>query len=138
MADLVITVASVAPGSNPTYFKDNVAGETITAGMPVYLKAADQKWYKAKASVTIAEASVRGVSLHGALANQPLVVQSGGQVTIGATIAAGVFYYCSAAAFGGICPVADLASGNFVTALGYGVSTALLQIQPIVTGQTLA
>lgn len=138
MADLSVTAATVALSSGAQVF--GVAGETITAGMPVYLKASDSRLWKAQADGTAAEAEAVGISLHASLAGQPLAYAPHGSViNIGATTAAGVFYYVSTAA-GGIAPVADLASTNKVTIVGYatGTSGAVFNVRTIVTGSSLA
>lgn len=137
MADLTITAANVVKGSGATVNRDRVAGETITAGQAVYLKSSDNKWWKAQSDGTSAEADAQGVALHAASAEQPLAVQTGGSITIGATVAAGVFYYVSNTA-GGICPAADLGTADYVTAIGYGLTTSTIQVQPIATGVVLA
>jgi hypothetical protein len=138
VADITITSANVVKGAGAVINRDRVAGETITAGQCVYRKASDDKWWRADSDTgTSAEADAQGIALHAASANQPLAVQTGGQITIGATIAAGVVYYVSNNA-GGICPVGDLASADFVTAIGYGISTSVLVVNPVATGVQLA
>src|SRR5258706_518127 len=117
MAELVITAASVISGSDAVKNKDYVAGETITAGMAVYHLASDNKWYMAQNDNTAAQsgsgASVGpggvGIATHAALAGQPLVVQTGGTITIGAAILVGVHYFIGPT-FGGIGVAADIAS----------------------------
>lgn len=137
MADISITATSVVPGTGAQINKERVAGETITAGMPVYRKASDDRWWKSQTDGTSAEADALGIALHAASAGQPLAVQTGGQITIGATIAAGVFYYVSNTA-GGICPVADLGTADYVTVIGYGVTTSIMMVYPVATGVVLA
>lgn len=137
MSAIAITAANVLKGSNASIQKDYLAGETVTAGQGVYLKAADSKWYLGQCDGTLAESQVQGVALHGASAGQPLQVQVGGLITIGGTIAVGVFYYVSPTA-GGICAVADLASTNYVTVLGYGTTTGIMNLSPVATGLALA
>lgn len=111
----------------------------MTAGQAVYLKASDGKWWKAKATAT--EPGSTGVSfgiaLNGGAANQPAHVQTGGSLTIGATVAAGVWYYLSTT-YGGIAPVADLGSGNYVSTICYGISTSVVKVSPIASGVALA
>lgn len=137
MADITITATSVVPSTGAVINKERVAGETVTAGQPVYLKSSDNKWWKTDSDDTEATAQVIGIALHAASANQPLAVQTGGLLTIGATIAAGVFYYVSNNA-GGICPVADLGSNDWVSVVGYGSSTSVLVVHPLYTGKQLA
>lgn len=143
MSDLSITATQVVAGTGASVIKTGVYGETVTAGQCVYQKSTDSKWYKAVAtSGGTAEQSGYGVSfgvaLVGGAANQPAYVQTGGPITIGATVAAGVWYYVSQTAAGGIGPVADLGSGDFVTIIGYGLTTSTMQIVPTATGLTLA
>ena len=120
MADLSITQAQVQPGANaPT--KTATAGETITPGMPLYVKAADSKLYKADADAT-ATADCVGIALSEGAAGQYVTYQYGrSTVTLGAGAAPaqGTAYYVSTTA-GGICPEADLGSGDYMTYLGIG------------------
>lgn len=134
MADLVVTAANVAQAANVTR-ETGTAGETLTAGQSVYLKSTDSKYYKAKASGTAEEAGSNGfgVALHGALANQPITVQKGGTITIGATVAVGTEYVISAT-YGGIAPRGDLVSTNKYTRLGYATTTTIIQLDEAYTG----
>lgn len=127
MADLTITAASVVAGANAkiTY---GTAGATITAGQAVYLDSTTGKWALADTdSATAAVRSAMGIALNGAAINQPVAVQSAGALTIGATIAAGVAYYLSGTP-GGICPIADVAAGDYPLILGMGASTTVLNV----------
>lgn len=136
MADLSITAANVAKASNAQVQSSYPAGETITAGQVVYLKSTDSKWYKAQADGTAEEAGASvtvGIALHGSLANQPLVVQIAGTITIGGTVTVATEYVISAAA-GGIAPHADLVSTNRYTRLGYGTTTGIIQLDISATG----
>ncbi len=140
MAELTITVASVVPSANERVDTSAKAGETITAGMSVYQKSTDSRWWKAQADGTTEEAGVavqKGISMHASLAGQPLAVQTGGDIVIGATIAAGVFYFVGTTA-GAIGLSSDLGSTNKVTMLGYGISTTVLRLLPTATGVVLA
>jgi hypothetical protein len=132
MADITVTAASVVPGSNATQIQ-GTAGETITAGMAVYLKSTDTKWWKAQADGTSAESGVGsntlGIALCGASAGQPIVVDVADStgITIGATVAAGTVYVVSATA-GGICPEADITAGQYLSILGVGSSTTVIKM----------
>lgn len=128
MADISITATSVAP-SGGAKTVTGVAGASVTAGQVVYndtttgtLKLADCD------SATAAARSPYGIALHGAASGQPLTVAISGKVTIGATLTAGVAYYLSGTA-GGICPVADLSTGDYPTIIGIATSTALLSVK---------
>jgi hypothetical protein len=136
MADLVITAANVVKGTGATT-ETLIAGATITAGQAVYKDAADSN--KAKLYDADGAAALRvfyGVALNGAAANQPVVVQTAGNITIGATTAVGVAYYGSDTP-GGICPFADLEAGDYPTIIGIGISATQIKIQPIAAGVTI-
>lgn len=133
MADLTLTAASVLPGSNATT-RLGTAGATITAGQPVYLDSATSTYKLADTdSATSAVRSPVGFALGGASAGQPLVVQTDGDITLGAVLTAGVAYYLSGNA-GGICPVADVASGDYPVILGIAKSTSVLAIKIVEAG----
>jgi predicted transcriptional regulator len=138
MAEITVTAASVALSSGTQVV--GIAGETITAGQSVYLKASDNRLYKAQADGTAAEADAVGIALHGSLAGQPLAYAGNGSViNIGGTTAAGVFYYVGPTA-GGVGLAGDLASTNRVTQLGYatGTSGAVFNVLIKNTGSVLA
>lgn len=128
MADLVITAASVVPGAGAR-IEHGTAGATITAGQALYLDSAvTGKWQLAdNNSATAAVRAPRGIALNSASLNQPIAVQTEGPITIGATMTAGVAYYLSDTP-GGICPVADLAPGEYPTVIGMATSTTVLDI----------
>lgn len=119
MADLTLTAANVLRTAADT--TTGIAGETITAGQAVYLKSSDSRYWKAQCDGTAAEADVKGIALHAALAGQPLTIATAGTMNIGGTTAK-VAYYLSATA-GGVAPVADLVSGNYIVHLGYATAT---------------
>lgn len=136
MVDIVVTPASVLPGSNATV-DHGTSGATITAGQVVYKDSADKKWKLAdndSATAEIREAT--GIALNGASAGQPIAVQKAGLITVGGTLTAGVAYYLSATP-GGICPVADIASGDYVCLLGVSTSTTVLKLDISYSGVAL-
>lgn len=127
MADLTITAANVLAGSG-AIVTHGIAGETITAGKALYLSSTTNKWMLADADSTTAEARrTLGIALNGASANQPVAVQTGGDITIGATLTAGTAYYLSDEP-GGICPVGDLATGDYICLIGLAKTTGVLSI----------
>lgn len=127
MADLTITAASVVPGSDAS-IQSGYASEAITAGKAVYKASATGKWGLADSNSATAEVrQATGIALNGASANQPISVQTAGAITIGATLTAGVEYYLSDTA-GGICPVADVGSGEYVCLIGLATSTTVLSL----------
>lgn len=134
MADLSITATSVVKGSNAKTV-GGILGETVTAGMAGYKAAATGKWMKSDAdSATVEARSVHGIFLNGGAANQPCEVQTSGDLTLGATLTANTPYYLSGATAGGICPIADVGSGEYLVQIGIARTTAILQIDIQATG----
>ena len=137
MADLTITAANVVKGANATT-RDGIAGATITAGQVVYRDSADGKYKLADSnSATAAVRSSDGIALNGASDNQPIEVLTEGDITIGATLTAGVAYYLSDTP-GGIAPVADVGSGEYSTIIGIAESASVLNVQIHESGAAMA
>lgn len=116
MADLSVTAANVAKQSGTSV--TGTAGATITAGQVVYLDAADGKYKLADASAATTDGVV-GIALNGGADGQPLTIQTSGIIDPGATATEGVVY-CLSATAGGIAPVGDLVTNDYVTVLGVG------------------
>jgi hypothetical protein len=128
MADLTITAANVLAGSGAKKV-NGTAGATITAGQAVYLDSADNEYKLAdNDSATAAVRTVAGIALHASLDGQPLTILSQGPITIGATTAVGEVY-CLSSTAGGICPVADIAAGDYNTIIGIGTSTTVIDVK---------
>jgi hypothetical protein len=127
MADLTITAANVVAGANSSAVT-GVSGETIAAGKSVYLNSTTKKWMLADSNSATAEArKATGIALNGASLNQPIAVHKLGDITIGAALTAGTAYYLSDTP-GGICPLADVGSGEYVCLLGLAKSTSVLSV----------
>ncbi|MDX0315904.1 hypothetical protein GOC54_33815 [Sinorhizobium meliloti] len=135
MADLSINSALVVAGTNSTR-DTGTAGETITAGQPIYLDATTNKWMKSDNNGT-GTRTVHGISLNGASLNQPVSIHKSGDITIGATLVAGTDYWLSGTA-GGICPRADLVAGMDTIQVGIAKSTSVLSVDIQDPGVTLA
>jgi hypothetical protein len=137
MADLTITAANVLAGSGAKKVA-GTAGATITAGQVVYLDSADGEYKLAdNDSATAAVRSVAGIALHAALDGQPLTILTGGPITIGATTAVGVVY-CLSSTPGGICPSADIATGDYNTIIGIGTSVTAIDVKLHAAGAATA
>jgi len=130
MADLNIT-GDVKPGKDAKTTLVQV-GEAVTAGQLGYQNTGDNKYYKA-INTGKATAAVKGVFLTPASADEYAVLQTGGSVTIGATVAKGDVFVCSATA-GGIAFDSDLIANAWITNLGRGESTTAIQISIDQTG----
>jgi hypothetical protein len=127
MTDIVIVPGNVVAGTAVTRVT-GTAGATILAGQAVYLDSTVQKYLLADNNIATVEARrAVGIALNGASLNQPIVVQTGGSITIGGTLVAGTAYYLSANP-GGICPSVDVVSGSAVCLIGLAASTTVLNI----------
>lgn len=131
MTDISVTASNVVGGAGaPT--KTGTAGATIAAGDVVYLDTTTTgKWQLADSDAASAAArggtANTGIALNSAAANQPLVVQTGGPVTLGAVLTPGSAYYLSGTA-GKICPLADVSGGEYYVLLGLAASTSVLNL----------
>lgn len=139
MADLSITAANVHVHGSSTQIRTVQFGETMTAGMSAYLKSSDQKFWKADANGSIATAEAKGVVLVGAAADAYGVIVEKGLMDVGATLTVGVPYIVSTAA-GAIAPAPDWAgyTGSWQNHLGYATATDTLDVQPRLTGASVA
>jgi len=137
MPDLTITPASVVSGASPQ-MGAGIAGETLTAGQAVYKKSTDGKIYKAKCGGTPEEAGILGILLNGASVNQPVDYQSDGIVVLGGSTTVKTTTYVLSAAYGGICPQADLIATQRLVYVGFARDLAgTFQLMRNNTGVTL-
>jgi hypothetical protein len=123
MAALSITAANVKQGA-AAQVQQGVAGATITAGQAVFRDGTTGKYVLSDADGAGLK-QVHGIALHGAADGQPLAVQTGGEITIGATLTAGTAYYLGPTP-GSIGPLADVESGDDVILIGIAKTTAIL------------
>lgn len=135
MTDLAITATSVVKGDN-AIVENGYAAAAITAGQVVYKNAAGKYDLADTDDATAIVRKPRGIALNGAAAGQPVAVQRSGDITIGATLTPGVFYYLSGTP-GGICPVADVAAGDHPAVIGAATSTTVLSINIVAPDATL-
>lgn len=128
MADLTITAANVLSGSG-SLVAHGTAGASVTAGQVVYLDETANSYKLAdNNSATATVRAPDGIALHASATGQPIAVHTRGPITIGATLTPGVVYYLSDTP-GGICPVADLASGEYPTIIGIATSSTVLNVK---------
>lgn len=136
MADLTITAASCVPGTGAV-LESGTAGEALTPGQAVYKSSTTGLWMKADSNSATAEARVAtAIAMTTSSTNQPCVVQRAGSLTLGATMTAGLAYYLSDTP-GGICPVADVGSGEYVEVIGVATSTTMLLLILVASGVAL-
>lgn len=136
MADLTITAANVKLVSGPT--EQLVAGAALTAGQVAYKEAATSKAKLSDNDSATAEVrAFHGLTLHAASTDQPiLLAKNGAIVDLGAILTAGVDYYLSGTP-GGICPRADVTTGDDPIRIGMALTTSRLQIDSNDPGVTL-
>ncbi len=127
MADLAVTAANVRGLSDRN---TGIAGGTINAGDVIRLNASNQ-WVQAQSTSAVNSGSGAGaqlaIALNSASANQPIEYQLGGPVNPGGTVAVGKVYVLSAT-LGKMCPVDDIAGGEFISIVGVGQTASLLQL----------
>ena len=142
MADLSQTAANVKQGSLNSPTRRVQYGETITQGQPLYL-ATDGKWYRADANDGVAKAVVGGIALTPGVADDggtiaiPSSTPGASLVNLGATLAVGTAYAVSATV-GGIAPIGDITSAQFVSIIGIATTTALLDFQTSISNTAKA
>lgn len=104
-----------------------IAGETVAPGQPGYFNALDQRHYKAIASDSQEKAKATVIFMGHGVAGGKVAVANAGLVIIGATLTPQTIYVVSATS-GLICPIADLATDDWVTLLGIAKSTTELNL----------
>ena len=132
MADISQTAANVAAGSSTTRVQLVQAGEAITQGQPVYL-ASDGKYYQTDANDTAVKAQAKGVAVSPASTDGYFLMAVDGLINLGATLAVGQVYVVSATK-GAIAPYGDLTTNDYVTILGVATTTALVDINILISG----
>jgi hypothetical protein len=130
MADLIITADDVLK-YNGAVSRTGTAGEDITAGEVVYVTGGEVMLAQANAEES---AVAVGIALNDAADGQPISYLVSGGINPGATVAVGTVYAVSAAAAGGIAPVSDLSSTEYVTILGVATTTSRIDVNINVSG----
>lgn len=127
MVDIVVTAANVQSGANSESVPGK-AGAAVTAGQVVYRDPDTLKFLPADANAAGASARAAfGVALNSAGNNQPLFVQTKGDITIGAVLVPNTIYLLSDTA-GGIKPAADQDPGDYPTIIGIAISASVLRL----------
>ena len=132
MVDLVTVDASIAASADATIIQ-GTSGATILQGQPVYLGSSNT-YLLADTDASAASAVVAGISLNSTTSGQPIDIIVAGTLTVGAaTVIVGGVYVLSGDA-GLLADVGDLASGDFTTILGIGLTSTTIKIGIIVGG----
>lgn len=135
MAALTITAANIIPVSGYSY-EDLIAAVTVTRGQVCYANASNQAAL-AQCDGTALEATIKGIALNDAGANQPVRLQTGGSLGFGAILTAGQIYALGRVA-GEIVPISDLLATDKVSYLGHASTTGNLVLGINNTGVTKA
>jgi len=123
MVDITVTPANVTWVSGKADFKGK-GGAAITPGQLVYKDPADSE-HKLADGDAVATLTEPALALsNGENARDMILAPKGSRVNFGATLAAGTIYVASLTP-GGICPWADLATGDFVLIVCIGEGTAI-------------
>lgn len=131
MADIVVVPVNVkTSGSVVSLVKVGVA---VVQGQVGYLNATTGKYMLAQSDGTAAQAQARGIFVTPAAIDGDAVLSRDGTIDLGATLAKGTTYVVSRT-LGGIAPIGDIATGDFVTHLGVAISTSLLQQSISISG----
>lgn len=126
MADLSITATSVIAGAD-SVGENGFLGATVTAGQLVYKDSADGLWKLADADGAAALRTPGGIALNGGVSGQPVRVHKSGDITLNSVLTVNTAYFLSDTP-GGICPAADLGSGEYGTFVGIAKSTTVLKV----------
>lgn len=134
MADIIVTAANVGLGSDQTVYVQKQAGEAITQGQSLFMRSG--KAYLADASVST-ENVVAGVAMSAASTDGYFIMATEGLVNLGATLVVGTIYVLSDTP-GGIGPIADAGSGDYISIIGVATTTSLCDLQINNSGVAIA
>lgn len=127
MADLSQTAASVkikSQGMLPI----GTSGEALTQGQPIYQSGG--VWYRCDANDTAAKSICTAIVITPCATSGYFAYATPGMdVDLGATLAVGEPYAVSTTV-GGICPMADLVSTNYICPLGMTTAAGTFRFQP--------
>lgn len=136
MADLS-SITAVRPTVN-TVVESVIYGATVAAGQPVYQDSADNEYKLADNDASASTAAAKGIAITpGVDGGYGLIAKQGSIILVGTTMTVGETYLVSSTA-GGIMPVADAGTGDYITYLGNAASATQLDIVLKVTGNQRA
>lgn len=128
MADLTVSAVNLIPAASAS-IKHGISGAAIAAGKSVYIDP-DAKTIKLadNDAVVAAEHDAVGISLNAtAAAGQPVSYIKDGDLAMGTILTKGETY-CVSGTAGGICPRADVTTGDELVILGVAKSTSVLAV----------
>jgi hypothetical protein len=131
MAEVSITASAVQPvttGDDQTVSSIWTAGATIAAGQWLYKDTANSNVMKlAQGDGTSLEGTVFGMALNSASSGQPVNVATGGRVTVGSVVTAGIFYFLSSTA-GNMELFSDVTAGENTSQVAYATAATIVMI----------
>lgn len=133
MADITVTAADVGLADTGVVTQTVQVAVAVTQGQVGYLDTTESKYRLADADLSSAAASAAGIFLTPAAIDGYAVIAMSGPVDVGATLTVGETYVASGTA-GGIAPIADLATGDYVTLLGIATAAGKLQLDISASG----
>ena len=133
MTDLSLTPANVVAGANAKK-TPGIAGGNVAQGQPVYRDPTSKKFLIADSdSATAAVRDAYGIALNAAALDQPLIVQTEGDINLGVVLTVGETYVLSDTP-GGIMPIEDLETGDYPVILGVASSASNMKMKIIAGG----
>lgn len=132
MAALILTAANLDGTLTPAVDSGCLAGVALTAGQAVY-KDANNRIQLCTITTLLTSSCIGLVANTAVSADQPVMLWGNGVVvTSFPTLVIPVSYYVGAG--GGLIPIADLASTNYCTQVGYSFSTTSFMVDITITG----
>lgn len=132
MAD-VSGITAVRPTTN-TIIDRVTYGATVAAGNTVYFDSATNEYLLADCDTSATTAATKGIAITpGVDGGQGYIAKGGSIILVGPTLVVSETYIQSDTA-GGIKPIADKATGDFVTTLGTASTTTQLDLAINATG----
>jgi hypothetical protein len=132
MTDIVITPANVEQGPGAVVLHGRAAVDLL-AGQVLYRLADGTLGLADNDNVSAIVRKPAGIALHSCAAGQPIAYQTAGRMFIGGTAVKGTIYVLSSTP-GGVCPAADLATGDEVGIVGVGWDADELQLHLVASG----
>ncbi len=133
MAALTITAGDVIPGDTAQVAMAK-ASVAINAGDVIYLDSTTNTMKLADANDAALTAVVKGIAISNVVAGEWVSYVLVGPVTLGTGLLLAGKFYVLGATPGKIHPIADLTTGWRTSIVGYGLTTAILQVSILNTG----
>lgn len=133
MADISVTAANVKLGSSSATVQRVLYGATVTQGQALYSDTSDSNKYKPADADAAASSLAEGIALTPGVSGDYGLMVTAGLINMGGTVIVGQVHAVSTT-LGGVCLYSDLGSGDFVTTLGIGFTTAMIYVDVFASG----